>query len=121
MSDGLTLYQTVADRVNEIGSEPGLIGDSGYSAVGAVVGATYPEVVDELRERMPRTLFLLPGVGAQGGDPTRLRAAFGNDGFGALVTSSRDIIFAYKERGGDFADAARAAAVELNDTVNSII
>jgi len=121
LQDGRTLFQTVADRVNDIGSEPGLIGDCGYSAVGAVVGATYPEVVRELRERMPRALFLLPGVGAQGGDPAELRAAFDGAGFGALVTSSRGIIFAYKERGGDFAEAARAAATELNDTVNSIL
>lgn len=121
LKDGRTLYQTVADSVTEIGSEPGLIGKCGYSAVGAVVGATYPEVVAELRERMPRALLLLPGVGAQGADPAKLRSAFGEDGFGALVTSSRGIIFAYKDGGGDFAEAARAAAVELNDTVNSII
>jgi len=121
LANGRTLYQTVADRVSELGSDAGLIGECGYSAVGAVVGATYPEVVAELRERMRRALFLLPGVGAQGGDPAKLRAAFGDDGSGALVTSSRGIIFAYKDRSGDFAEAARAAAIELNDTVNSIL
>jgi orotidine-5'-phosphate decarboxylase len=70
---------------------------------------------------MPRALLLLPGVGAQGGDPAKLRAAFDGEGFGALVTSSRGIIFAHKEREGDFAEAAHAAAIELNDTVNSMI
>ncbi|MCP4229977.1 MAG: orotidine-5'-phosphate decarboxylase [bacterium] len=121
LDDGRTLYQAVADRVAELGSGPGLSASCGFSAVGAVVGATYPEVVTELRERMPRALLLLPGVGAQGGDPAKLRAAFDDDGFGALVTSSRGIIFANKERGGDFAEAAYQAAIELNETVNSIM
>jgi orotidine-5'-phosphate decarboxylase len=92
LDDG-TVYEAVADLARSWG-EP-WIGESGMSSVGAVVGATFPEQAAELRERMPTTPFLLPGYGAQGGKAESLRNAFGPGGSGALVNSSRGIIFAF--------------------------
>ena len=73
------------------------MGQRGYSAVGAVVGATFPEQAASLRAAMPKTPLLLPGYGAQGGKAEALRRAFGPDGRGAIVNSSRGIIFAFAE------------------------
>ena len=96
------------------------IGESGYSAIGAVVGATYPEQAAKLRAMMPHTFFLVPGYGAQGGKAEDLAACFDKQGVGAIVNSSRGIIAAYKldaykDRFGeaDFAEAARQAALDM--------
>lgn len=88
--DGETLCQTVARAVDRWGRE--LVDSTGYSAVGAVVGATYPEQLATLRERMPRAWFLIPGVGAQGGAVADLRAAFDDRGRGGLVNQSRGVM-----------------------------
>lgn len=88
------LFLRVARKVDEWGKDN--IGDRGYSAVGAVVGATYPEDIPKLRELMPRAIFLLPGYGAQGAKPKDLAAAFDADGHGAVVAASRKIIQAYR-------------------------
>ncbi len=115
--DGTPVYELVADKVNEWGSE--LIGESGYSRVGAVVGATYPEIGKKLRLIMPKTLFLVPGYGAQGATGKDLKEYFNDDGLGAVINSSRGIIAAYKkeEYAGfseeGFADAARQATVDM--------
>lgn len=94
------------------------------SSFGIVVGATYPEDVEYLRERFPRLLFLIPGVGAQGGDVEALRFAFLPGGQGALVNVSRDILFAYrregKESGEDFAEKARQRALEYQRVLRSV-
>ncbi|MHC4862110.1 MAG: orotidine-5'-phosphate decarboxylase, partial [Planctomycetota bacterium] len=89
----LKVHEAVADLVNRWG-EPH-VGECGYRSVGAVVGATYPEQAATLRARMPRVPFLLPGYGAQGGKAEALRRAFGDSGRGAVVNSSRGIIFAH--------------------------
>ncbi len=89
------VYDAVARLVTAWG-EPH-IGARGWSSVGAVVGATYPEQAAALREAMPKTPFLLPGYGAQGGKAESLRRAFGARGEGAIVNSSRGIIFAHAE------------------------
>jgi orotidine-5'-phosphate decarboxylase len=99
--------------VDELGSER--VGDSGLSSVGAVVGATRPELLAELRTRMPRVVFLLPGVGAQGGRVEDLAPAFAPHRAAGLVTASRSIVNAHAERGGDPAEAAAAAAEELRE------
>ncbi|MGD8718635.1 MAG: orotidine-5'-phosphate decarboxylase [Candidatus Zixiibacteriota bacterium] len=120
MEDGRPLYHRVAEMTAAVGCH--LVGAEGYSAAGAVVGATYPEAVAELREVMPRQFFLLPGVGAQGGDPKMLGAAFDERGLGGLVASSRGIAAAWREREGmNWRDAAREAVRELNAAVNSIL
>jgi orotidine-5'-phosphate decarboxylase len=105
------LYELLARLVDALGA--GHIGDCGLSLVGAVTGATRPERLDRLRELMPRAVFLLPGVGAQGGRVEDLGAAFAPHPAAGLVTASRSIVDAHAERGGDPAVAAAAAAEEL--------
>jgi orotidine-5'-phosphate decarboxylase len=105
------LYETLARLVDDLGK--GSVGDCGLSTVGAVTGATRPDLLGRLRELMPRAIFLLPGVGAQGGDVTALAAAFEPHPAAGLVTASRSIVNAHADRGGDPAEAARAAAEEL--------
>jgi len=111
---GRPLHEHVAALVDDIGAEH--VGECGLSLAGAVTGATRPERLARLRELMPRAVFLLPGVGAQGGDPAALGAAFRPHPAAGLVTASRSIVNAYAERGGDPAAAARDAAQELQKT-----
>lgn len=87
----------------------GTVGDSGYSAVGAVVGGTHPAEAADLRRRLPGVPFLVPGYGAQGATATDLAVAF-EHGTGAVVNSSRAILYAYRKVGGDWLEAARAEA-----------
>ena len=115
--DGKPLYELVGKMVDEWGSD--CIGESGYSEVGAVVGATYPEQGKVLRAIMPRTYILVPGYGAQGGKGKDLVHFFNEDGLGAIVNSSRGIIAAYKQEayakfGAEhFADASRQAVLDM--------
>jgi len=116
--NGRPLYEQVAEMVRKLGAAHR--GASGFSAVGAVVGATYPEQARRLREMLPETIFLVPGYGAQGATAKDVAAAFRADGLGAVVNSSRGIIFAYQRepyatRYGEarFAEAARAAAEDM--------
>jgi orotidine-5'-phosphate decarboxylase len=92
--DGRPLYQHVAAWVEQ--QAVATVGQSGYGIVGAVVGATYPQQQAELRELMPHTWFLVPGFGAQGAGASDVRDAFAADGRGAIVNSSRGIIFAHR-------------------------
>jgi orotidine-5'-phosphate decarboxylase len=105
------LHERLARMVDELGADH--TGDSGLSLVGAVTGATHPEHLARLRELMPRAVFLLPGVGAQGGRVEDLGAAFEPHPAAGLITASRSIVNAHAERGGDPASAAAAAAEEL--------
>jgi orotidine-5'-phosphate decarboxylase len=105
------LHESLARMVDELGATA--VGDCGLSAVGAVAGATRPELLGRLRELMPRAILLLPGVGAQGGDVASLAAAFEPHPAAGLVTASRSIVDAHAGRGGDAAAAAAAAAEEL--------
>ena len=92
--DGKTVYETMGAMCESWGEE--LRGKYGYSAVGAVVGATYPKQLSELREKMPHTFFLVPGYGAQGGTAASVAGMFDHDGSGAIVNSSRGIIGAWR-------------------------
>jgi orotidine-5'-phosphate decarboxylase len=105
------LYERLARLVDELGS--GRLGDCGLSLVGAVTGATRPGLLEDLRELMPHAVFLLPGVGAQGGRVEELGPAFSPHPAAGLVTASRSIVNAHAERGGPPAAAAAAAAEEL--------
>jgi orotidine-5'-phosphate decarboxylase len=99
----------------------GQIGAYGYSSVGAVVGATYPAQLTELRKALPHTFFLVPGYGAQGGTAGDLAGAFDKDGLGAVVNSSRAILCAWKKGGykeTDFAEAAREEAARMTADIN---
>ena len=93
--DGRTLYEAVADLVEDWGKETR--GESGYSAVGAVVGATYPQPGTALRERMPHAFFLVPGYGAQGATGAAIAGCFDRQGSGAIVNASRSILCAWKK------------------------
>ena len=122
--DGRPLYERVAEKVVEWGEAH--MGDA-YSNVGAVVGATYPEMSVILRKLMPKTYFLVPGYGAQGGTAKDLQACFNEDGLGAIVNSSRGIIAAYKQEkyakfGPEhFADASRQAVLDMVADINSVL
>jgi orotidine-5'-phosphate decarboxylase len=105
------LHERLARLADSLGAAH--IGAAGLSLVGAVTGATQPALLERLRELMPHAVFLLPGVGAQGGRVDELGAAFAPHPAAGLVTASRSIVNAYTERGGEPADAAAAAAEEL--------
>jgi orotidine-5'-phosphate decarboxylase len=118
MANGQPLYRHVADYVER--QAAATLGDCGYGAVGAVVGATYPAQLTELREAMPQTLFLVPGFGSQGGTARDVAAAFDSRGHGAIVNNSRGIIFAhslkpYSERfgAGSWQRAVEAATQDM--------
>lgn len=116
--DGTPIYAAMGDMCEKWGEDT--IGEYGYSAVGAVVGATYPEQLSELRERLPHTMFLVPGYGAQGGGAEGLKGAFDKNGLGAIVNSSRAIMCAYKKEGcdeKDFAKAARREAIRMREDI----
>ena len=121
--DGRPLYELVGEKVAQWGDE--LMGD-GYSYVGAVVGATYPEMGKVLRKIMPKTFILVPGYGAQGGKGADLVHFFNEDGLGAIVNSSRGIIAAYKQEkykefgAENYADASRQAVIDMIEDINSI-
>jgi orotidine-5'-phosphate decarboxylase len=112
VAHGRPLYRHVADYVEELAA--GSVGESGYGIVGAVVGATYPEQLAELRRAMPHTWLLIPGYGAQGGTAKDCAAAFDGHGLGAIVNNSRGIIFAHarKDYQSRFAPARWQEAVE---------
>ena len=120
--DGVPLYARMGDKCEEWGAET--VGQYGYSAVGAVVGATYPEQLVELRKRMPHTMFLVPGYGAQGGGAQGIAGGFDENGLGAIVNSSRAILCAYKKEGcdeQDFAGAARREAIRMREDLTAYI
>ncbi len=122
LDDGTPIYALMGDMCEKWGSDT--IGKYGYSAVGAVVGATYPEQLTELRKRLPHTMFLVPGYGAQGGGAEGLKGGFDENGLGAIVNSSRAVMCAYKKEGcdeKDFAKAARREAIRMRDDICSYI
>ena len=122
--DGRPLYELVAEKVVEWGDASM---DGAYSNVGAVVGATYPEMSKVLRKLMPRTYFLVPGYGAQGGTAEDLKYCFNEDGLGAVVNSSRGIIAAYKKDAyakfgpEHFGEASRQAVIDMIADINSVL
>ena len=112
------LHERLARLVDELGAAH--VGDAGLSCVGAVAGATQPDLLARLRELMPRAILLLPGVGAQGGRLDELGPAFAPHPAAGLVTASRSIVDAHAERGGDPAAAAAAAAEELRASASAL-
>jgi len=123
---GRVLHERVAALVSEWGADH--LGSCGYSSVGAVVGGTHPDAVARLRERLPHTWFLVPGFGAQGAGSQEVAAAFDGNGRGAIVNSSRGIIFAYQATDlsrayapQEFAEAAAEAARVMRDEINAAL
>ena len=123
MEDGKPLYEKVAEKVSEWGRD--LIGECGYSSVGAVVGATWPEQAAKLRKLMPNTMILVPGYGAQGGDADSAAVNFDANGRGAIVNASRSLMCAYKKRTDlkpeDFQKATYDEAIRMRDDLNRAI
>jgi orotidine-5'-phosphate decarboxylase len=123
--DSSPLYEHMAWLVQQWGQ--GTEGQRGYQAVGAVVGATYPAEAERLRGLMPQAYFLVPGYGAQGGRAADVRACFNADGYGAIVNSSRAIMYAYRQEGfrayGEerFAAAAEAAVLAMKQELAAIL
>jgi len=120
--EGKKFYEIVAGKVSEWGAE--LKGRYGYSSVGAVVGATYPEEAEALRQAFPGLYFLVPGYGAQGATARDIAVNFDERGLGAVVNSSRAILLAYKNvayRDFDFIDAARQAALDMRDAIGEAL
>ena len=118
---GETLYRRVGAKVEEWGSP--YLGESGYSPCGAVVGATYPAQLTELRAALPHTFFLIPGYGAQGGAAKDIEGAFDERGLGAIVNSSRALMCAYKKAGDDgsnYQSLTREAVRVMRDDINSV-
>ena len=119
--DGKPLYEWVGQKVDEWGVD--CMGSNGYSYVGAVVGATYPEMGKILRDIMPKSYILVPGYGAQGGKGADLVHFFNKDGLGAIVNSSRGIIAAYQNEKyasfgeAGYADAARQAVIDMREDI----
>ncbi|MCM1524397.1 MAG: orotidine-5'-phosphate decarboxylase [Ruminococcus sp.] len=122
LCDGTAVYEVMGDMCEKWGEKH--IGKYGYSSVGAVVGATYPQMLAELRERLPHTFFLVPGYGAQGGGAQGVAGGFDENGLGAIVNSSRAVMCAYKNEGCDeheYAEAARRECVRMRDDITSHI
>ncbi len=118
LAEGKPLYRHVAEHVARLAAND--VGKSGYGSTGAVVGATYPEQLTELREVMPQSWLLIPGFGSQGGTARDVAAGFDSQGLGAIVNNSRGIIFAharkeYKDRFGEarWQDAVEAATRDM--------
>ncbi len=123
---GQKLYEKIGEMVEVWGEK--LLGENGYSSIGAVVGATHPDQAKKLRAIMPKTYFLVPGYGAQGAKAKDLKGYFNKDGLGAIVNSSRGIIAAYKNpaykssyKEEEFYLAARTAALDMREDLQKIL
>ena len=122
LESGEYLYERMGSLVEQWGKD--CVGKYGYSAVGAVVGATHPEEASNLRKKLKNTFFLIPGYGAQGGNAQMLKCCFDNNGLGGIVNNSRGIICAYKKpeySGKTYAEAARAACIDMQKDLISTL
>lgn len=117
-----TVYATMGELCENWGKDH--MGKYGYSCVGAVVGATYPEQLEEMRKALPHTFFLVPGYGAQGGGAEGVAKGFDENGLGAIVNSSRGVMCAYKKEDcdeHDFAKAARREVIRMKEDIISYL
>ncbi len=119
LENGKTVYEYMGGLVEKWGEST--VGEYGYSAVGAVVGATHPNEAARLRALLPHTFFLIPGYGAQGGNAQMLKSCFAENGLGGVVNNSRGILCAYKKNGGTYYDAARAACIAMQEDLSGVI
>lgn len=119
LADGRTVSEAVGDVVAALGAS--CVGESGYSNIGMVVGATKPEDAIKLRDRYPQQLFLVPGFGAQGGGADDVRACFKPDATGALITASRSVIYAFEPSDSNWQRAVAVAAEQLRNEIAAIL
>jgi orotidine-5'-phosphate decarboxylase len=125
LADGRTWSEHLADLLRPVAAQDGLVGASGFSSIGAVVGATQPQTMMSLRERLPQSIFLLPGYGAQGATAEMTRAAF-RGGRGALVSASRSILYAHRDKkyagfGGDWERCVEQAAIDMKADLAQVV
>ncbi len=126
LESGMPVYEKMAEMVNKWGSD--VIGNCGYSSIGAVVGATYPEELKNLRKNMPKAMLLIPGYGAQGGGAEDVKGGFDENGNGAVVNSSRGLMCAWKAKKfygtyghEEFCEAARNEAILMKTSLAAAI
>jgi len=126
LASGQTWSEMLAERLSVLAADPALVGARGWSSLGAVVGATQPHTIENLRRRLPLSIFLLPGYGAQGATADMTRAAF-KDGRGAIVSASRSILYAHREPkyssqfGQDWQKCVEAAVVDMKRDVAQVV
>lgn len=122
--DGRTWSEALADRLATVAADPPLVGSHGYSSLGAVVGATQPHTMESLRRRLPKSIFLLPGYGAQGATADMTRAAF-IDGQGAIVSASRSILYAHRDpkyaSASNWSDAVLQATLAMKADLADVV
>ena len=126
LENGQTVYEHVAELVEEWGKE--IRGKYNYSSVAAVIGATYPKQLEEIRKKAPHTYFLIPGYGAQGGKAEDIALGFDANGLGGIVNASRSLMCAYKAEEWkekyseeEYGKATRAEAIKMKDELNRAI
>ena len=126
LENGKEVYMQVADLVEKWGED--LVGKYGYSSVSAVVGATYPEQLEQIRSKAPHTYFLIPGYGAQGGKAEDIALGFDKNGLGEIVNASRSLMCAYKSEiwknqftEEEYAKATRAEAIRMKEELQTAI
>ena len=126
LENGKEVYMQVADLVEKWGED--LVGKYGYSSVSAVVGATYPEQLEQIRSKAPHTYFLIPGYGAQGGKAEDIALGFDKNGLGGIVNASRSLMCAYKSEiwknqftEEEYAKATRAEALRMKEELQTAI
>ncbi len=111
--------QTISSRIADfVAKQNTQLDSSGYGPIGAVVGATYPDHAKKLRAQMKNSIFLVPGIGAQGGDPSLLRNFFDQDGLGAIINSSRGVVFAYEKNDPNYLKVITQAAQDTKELIN---
>ncbi len=126
MASGITWSEMVAEKLNTLAADPAMIGTRGFSSIGAVVGATQPHTIESLRNRLPHSICLLPGHGAQGATAQMTRTAF-KDGRGGLVSASRSILYAHWEAkyasqfGGNWEKCVEAAALDMKKDLGQVL
>ncbi len=120
LENGKEVYMQVAELTKKWGAE--LIGENGFSSVAAVVGATYPEQLESIRNIAPNTFFLIPGYGAQGGKASDIALGFNKEGIGGIVNASRSLMCAYKNSSEEnYAEATRKEALRMKEELNNAI
>lgn len=126
LENGKEVYMQVADLVEKWGED--LVGEYEYSSVAAVVGATYPEQLEQIRSKAPHTYFLIPGYGAQGGKAEDIALGFDKNGLGGIVNASRSLMCAYKSEiwknqftEEEYAKATRAEAIRMKEELQTAI
>lgn len=115
--EGIYLYDEIAYRLQERSTS--LIGKDGFSPVGVVVGATHPEQLEQLRDVLPNSIFLVPGYGSQGATADDVVGAFDEDALGAIVNASRSLTYLTREN--DYTERARAATLTMRDSINEAL